>query len=69
MDSLVRYYLHQAGRDGRGGIGPVYAVPPFYQRGYGIASFLGGLWRMVRPILWSGVKPVGRESVRTGRKI
>ena len=71
MDHLVRYYLHQAGRGigSRGGIGPIYSVPPIYQRDYGIGSFLGGLWRMVRPILWSGAKTVGRETLRTGGKI
>ena len=44
-------------------------MPPIYQRGYGIGSFLGGLWRMVRPIFWSGTKTVGRETLRTGGKI
>jgi len=43
MDPLVRYKLHQAGH-GRvagkhDGIGPIYAAPPFLQRGYGIGSF------------------------------
>ena len=72
MDPLVRYYLHLAGRShsgGRGGIGPIYSVPPIYQRGYGIGRFLAGLWRMVRPILWSGTKTVRRETLRTGGKI
>jgi len=67
MDPLVRYYLHQAGHGGRhDGIGPIYAATPFLQRGYGIGSFLAGLWRMVRPVLWSGAKTVGRETLRTG---
>ena len=67
MDPLLRYYQHQAGRGScRGVIGSVYSVPPIYQRGYGIGSFLGGLWRMVRPILWSGAKTVGRETLRKG---
>ena len=71
MDPLVRYYIHQAGRDigSRGCIGPIYSLPPIYQRGYGIGNFLGGLWRMVRPILWSGTKTVGREALRKGGKI
>jgi len=69
MDPLVQYYLHQAGRGGRGGIGPIYSLPPIYQRGYGLGSFLSGLWRMVRPILWSGAKTVGRETLRTSGKI
>ena len=71
MEPRVQYYLHQAGRGigGRGGIGPIYSVPAIYQRGYGIGSFLGGLWRMVRPILWSGAKIFGRETLRTGGTI
>jgi hypothetical protein len=71
MDHLVRYYLHQAGRGigSRGGIGPIYSVPLIYQSGYGIGTFLGGLWRMVRSFLWSGTKTLGRETLRTGGKI
>ena len=71
MDPLVRYYLHQAGR-GRGddGIGPIYSNPHFLQRGHGIGSFLGGLWRSsVRPLLWQGAKTVGSEALVTGRNI
>jgi len=70
MDLLVRYYLHQAGHGRVAGkhdsIGPIYASPPFFQRRYGIGSFLAGLWRMVRPVLWSGAKILGRETLRTG---
>ena len=69
MDPLVRYYLHQAGRGKNNGIGPVYATPLVLQRGYGIGSFLSGLWRVVRPILWSGDKALGRETLRTGDDI
>jgi hypothetical protein len=69
-NQLVRYYLVQAGRGSpAGGIGPVYSVPPFVQRGHGIGSFLGNLFRQVRPVIWSGVKAVGKESLRTGSKI
>jgi hypothetical protein len=70
MDPLVRYYLHQAGR-GRGVnvIGPIYSNP-FLQRGHGIGSFLGGLWRSyVRPLLWHGAKAVGSEAIVTGGNI
>jgi len=74
MDPLVSYYLHQAGRGsirggGYSGIGPVYSTAPFVQRGHGIGSFLSGLFRFVRPILWSGAKVVGRETLRTGGKV
>ena len=69
MDPLVRYYLHQAGRGADNGIGPVYAVPPFRQRGYGIGSFVGGILRMVPKILWRDAKTVGRETLRTSGKM
>ena len=74
MDPLVSYYLQQAGRGsyrggGYSGIGPVYSTAPFVQRGHGIGSFLSGLFRFVKPILWSGAKVVGRETLRTGGKI
>jgi len=72
MNSLVSYYLNQAGRGRSGGynsIGPIYSTPPFVQRGHGIGSFLSGLFRFVRPILWSGAKVVGRETLRTGGRV
>jgi hypothetical protein len=58
MNPLVQYYFRQAGRGVRGdnGIGPMYSVPHFVQRGYCIGSFLSGLIRTVRHILWSGAK-------------
>jgi len=69
MDPLVQYYIRQAGRGHTHGIGPIYEAPPVLQRGYGIGSFLAGLWRTVRPILWSGAKKLGRETLRTGGDI
>ena len=68
-DPLVRNYLLQAGRGSHCGIDPIYSVPPFVQRGHGIGSILSGLFWLVRPVLWSGVKAVGRETLRTGGKI
>jgi len=70
MMPLGQYYIRQAGGGGRGrGIGPVYSVSPFVQRGHGIGSFLRGLWRIVRPVLWSGAKFLGREAMRTSGNI
>ena len=71
MTPLRQYYIRQAGggRGGDSGIGSIYSVPPFVQRGHGIGSFLRGLWRTVRPVLWSGAKSLGREALRTGGNI
>lgn len=55
------YYSHQAGS----GIGIVYKGVPF-QRGHGIGSFLGGLFRSVIPLLSSGFKTVGKEALDAG---
>ncbi len=68
-DPLLQYYLHQAGRGSHGGIGPIYSVTPFLQRGHGLGSFLSGLFRLVWPVQWSGVKAVGRETLRTCGRI
>ena len=75
MTPLGQYYIRQAGSSGGGGgrvhsgIGHIYSVPPVIQRGHGIGSFLRGLWRNVRPVLWSSAKSVGREALRTGAKV
>ena len=68
-DPLVQYNLNQEGRGSHGGIGPIYSDPPFVQRGHGLGSFLSGLFRLVRPVLWSGMKAVGRETLRTSGRI
>lgn len=53
MDSedigLTRYYMSQAGS----GIGEIYSGP-IYQKGYGLGSYLGGLFRGILPILKRG---------------
>ena len=70
MTPLGQYYIRQAGGGGgEHGIGPVYSVSPFVQRGHGIGSFLRGLWRTVKPVLWSGAKFLGREALRTSGNI
>lgn len=56
-----QYYSHQAGS----GIGIVYKGLP-HQRGHGIGSFLGGLFRTVLPFLKSGAKAVGKELLHGG---
>lgn len=61
QDILVRYYMEQAGS----GIGEFYSGP-IYQRGHGIGSFLGGLFKTVLPILKRGGAAVGREVLKNG---
>lgn len=55
------YYSHQAGS----GIGVIYKGVP-YQRGHGIGSFLGGLFRSILPLLSSGARVIGKEALNTG---
>lgn len=55
------YYSHQAGS----GIGVIYKGAP-YQRGHGIGSFLGGLFRSVLPLLSSGARVIGKDALNAG---
>ena len=64
MDTLVKYYVRQAGGSGDNGVGPIYVTPLFVQRGCGIGSFLSGLFRAVSPILWSGAKNFGKATLK-----
>ena len=75
MNPLTKYYIYQAGGGGGsgGGVGPIYSVPAFVQRGHGLGSLLGGLFRSIRPLFFSGLrtagKALGRVALRTGGKI
>jgi hypothetical protein len=60
-DPYLAYYKHQLGS----GVSVVYKGSP-YQRGHGIGSFLGGLFRTITPLLRSGVKTVGKEALMSG---
>lgn len=60
-DVYTEYYLNQAGS----GFSNIYAGPA-YQRGYGIGSFLGGLFRTVYPLLKKGTIAIGSELLKTG---
>jgi hypothetical protein len=39
------------------------------QRGHGIGDILGSLWRFVRPLLWTGAKSLGKETLKTGSQL
>ncbi|KAG8235182.1 hypothetical protein J437_LFUL015488 [Ladona fulva] len=60
-DPYLQYYENQAGKR----ISNVYRGIE-YQRGHGIGSFLGGIFRSALPILSRGAKAVGKEILRTG---
>lgn len=61
IDLYTDYYLNQIGT----GVGSIYAGPA-YQKGYGIGSFLGGLFRGVYPLLKKTSKAVGSELLKSG---
>lgn len=61
IDVYTEYYLNQAGT----GIGNIYSGP-VYQRGYGVGSFLGGLFRAALPLLKKGSLAVGKELLTAG---
>jgi len=67
MDRYTRYYVNQSG--GGGEIGPIYRASFRLQRGNGIGSFFRGLFRFVKPLLYSGAKAVGKEALKTGSHI
>ena len=77
MNPLTRYYIHQVGGGGGGGsgdgIGPIYSVPPFVQRGHGLGSLFGRSFRSIRTLFFSDLrnagKALGTEALRTGGKI
>ena len=73
MHPLTRYYIHQAGGAGGSGVGPIYSLPPYVQRGHGIGDYLGPLFRAIKPWFFSGAKSagkaLGRVALRTGVQI
>jgi hypothetical protein len=67
MDRYTRYYFNQSG--GGGEVGPVYRASFSVQRGNGIGYFFRGLFRFVKPLLYSGAKTVGKDTLKTGSNI
>ena len=74
MRPLTRYYIHQAsGGGGGGGVGPIYSLPTYIQRGHGIGDYLGPLFLVLKPWMFRGAKAagkaLGRASLQTGSHI
>jgi hypothetical protein len=69
MDPLTAYYVNQGGGRLNDYIGPMYVGSPYIQQGKGLGSFLAGLFRIVKPILGSGAKSLGRVALKTGANI
>lgn len=50
-------------------IGSIYRGPQFVQRGRGIGSIFGGLWKHLAPLASSGLKALGKQSLLTGSNV
>lgn len=66
MSHYIQYYEDQVG-EGRG-VRHVFSGAT-YQRGSGIGSFLGSIFRKIVPYIAKGAKAVGKEAVRTGLNV
>lgn len=64
-DNMICPYEHYYSNQAGSGVGIIYRGVP-HQRGHGIGSFLGGLFRSVFPLLSSGAKAVGKEALSAG---
>lgn len=65
---MNNYYYADSQRGGSGGVGRIYVGAP-YQRGSGIGSFLGGIFRYVLPLIKRSAKAVGKEALNAGLNI
>lgn len=65
MSHIAEYYVNQA----QTGSGMGYFAGSSTQKGAGIGSLLGGLFRSIFPVLKQGVSSVGREALRAGSHI
>jgi len=66
MNYYSVYHDELQNGDDRGGRIPRVFVESPYQRGHGIGSFLGGLFRRVLPYLSKAVRAVEKEALRAG---
>jgi len=65
MAHIAEYYVKQA----QTGSGMNFYAGSSTQKGAGIGSFLGGLFRNIFPYLREGASAVGREALRAGSHI
>lgn len=65
---MIYQNYYQTGGDLHSGVGRVY-IGKTFQRGAGVGSFLGGVFRYVLPLLKRGALTVGREALNTGLNI
>lgn len=59
----IDYYVNQVGS------GLTHFKGSSHQKGHGLGSFLGGLFRSVLPLFKSGARAVGREALKTGANV
>lgn len=62
----VEYSTTYQTGSGLSDIGRIYKGPVFVQRGRGIGSIFAGLWKHIAPIAVSGLKTLGKQSLKTG---
>lgn len=65
QDTFICPYEHYYSKQAGSGINVIYKGA-LHQRGHGIGSFLGGLFRSVLPLLTSGAKVIGKEALNSG---
>jgi len=61
---MDRYTWYNVNENGGGDFGPIYSASFRMQRVNGIVSFRG-LFRFVKPLLYSGAKAVRKEALKT----
>ncbi|KAG8236331.1 hypothetical protein J437_LFUL010465 [Ladona fulva] len=62
---VLHFYKKKQG----GELGTIYRASYRMQKGRGIGSFLAGLWRFAKPLIYSGLKTVGKEAPSSTSKV
>lgn len=64
--AYTEYYLSQSGQ-GLREIGPLYTNHRIYQHGRGgVGSFFAGIFKYIKPLLYSGLKALKKQTLKTG---